>query len=53
MVLELIEQGLFFQSIQQDYYPQLFDQQLREGIQYAIAIVKEADSYVVEELARE
>lgn len=50
MVLELIEQGLSFRQIQQDYYPHLSDQQIKDCIRYANALIKAEDIYFAEEI---
>jgi len=49
MVLELIEEGLGFDEIIQDYYPKLKPEQIKACIEYANSLVKEEDIYFVEE----
>ena len=50
MVLELIEQGFSFQQIQRDYYPHLTDEQIKDCIRYATALIKNEDIYFAEEV---
>ncbi len=38
-VLELLNDGLSFKEIIQNYYPELGDEDIRAAIQYAIALV--------------
>ncbi|HFQ93683.1 MAG TPA: DUF433 domain-containing protein [Anaerolineae bacterium] len=42
-VLELLDEGLSFQEIRQDYYPDLSIEDIRACIQYAIALVAAED----------
>jgi uncharacterized protein (DUF433 family) len=42
-VLELVNEGLSFDEIIQDYYPDLTDKDVRACIQYAIALVAAED----------
>ena len=49
MVLELVEEGLVFDEIIRDYYPQLKPKQIKACIEYANSLVKEEDIYLVEE----
>ena len=51
MLLELLEQGLNFQQIIQDYYPQIDVEQIKACINYANALVKDEEIYYAEELA--
>ncbi len=48
-VLELLNEGLSFKEIIQNYYPELDDEDIRASIQYAIALVASEDI----QLARE
>ena len=48
-VLELLNEGLSFKEIIQNYYPELNDEDIRASIQYAIALVASEDI----QLARE
>ncbi len=45
-VLELIREGLSFQQIIQDYYPDLQVEDIRACIQYAIEVVTVEDLHV-------
>ena len=47
-VLELIGEGLSFQQIIQDYYPDLQVEDIRACIQYAIEVVTVEDIHVTE-----
>ena len=49
MVLELIEDGLTFQQIIQDYYPQLSELDIKACLEYARAVVEGEDIYFVDE----
>jgi uncharacterized protein (DUF433 family) len=49
MVLELIEDGLTFQQVTKDYYPQLTDEDIRACLQYARAVVEGEDIHFVDE----
>ena len=50
MILELLEEGLTFDEIIRDYYPQLKPEQIKACIEYANALVKEEDIYLVEDV---
>lgn len=45
-VLELLNEGLTFKEISQDYYPDLTDEDIRACIQYAIALVAAEDIHL-------
>ena len=45
-VLELLQQGLSFDEILHDYYPDLAVQDIRACIQYAIALVAAEDIHL-------
>jgi uncharacterized protein (DUF433 family) len=45
-VLELIREGLSFQQITQDYYPDLQAEDIRACIQYAIEVIAVEDLHV-------
>jgi uncharacterized protein (DUF433 family) len=45
-VLELLNEGLTFEGIRQDYYPDLTDEDIRACIQYAIALVAAEDIHL-------
>jgi uncharacterized protein (DUF433 family) len=45
-VLELIREGLSFQQITQDYYPDLQVEDIRACIQYAIEVITVEDLHV-------
>ncbi len=45
-VLELINDGLSFEQIRQDYYPELTDEDIRACVQYAIALVASEDIHL-------
>ena len=45
-VLELINEGLSFESIIRDYYPDLTTEDIRACIQYAIALVASEDIHL-------
>ncbi|MFQ5398697.1 MAG: DUF433 domain-containing protein [Anaerolineae bacterium] len=45
-VLELINEGLGFQEITQDYYPDLTVEDIQAAIQYAIALVASEDIHL-------
>jgi uncharacterized protein (DUF433 family) len=49
MILELIEDGLTFQQIIQDYYPQLSEQDIKACLEYARAVVEGEDIHFVDE----
>ncbi|KYC37796.1 antitoxin [Scytonema hofmannii PCC 7110] len=46
-VLELLNEGLSFNDIIQDYYPDLQIEDIRACLQYAIALVVAEDIYLV------
>ncbi len=45
-VLELLDAGLTFADIRQDYYPELTDDDIRACLQYAIALVASEDIHL-------
>ncbi len=45
-VLELLNEGLSFQEVIQDYYPELTVEDIRACIRYAIALVASEDIHV-------
>lgn len=45
-VLELLDEGLSFDEIIQDYYPDLTTEDIRACIQYAIALVAAEDIHL-------
>jgi len=45
-VLELLNEGLSFKEIIQNYYPELEDEDVRASIQYAIALVASEDIHL-------
>lgn len=47
MILELIEDGLTFQQIIDDYYPQLSEQDIKACVEYARAVVEGEDIHFV------
>ena len=49
MILELIEDGLTFQQIIDDYYPQLLEQDIKACLEYARAIVEGEDIHFIDE----
>lgn len=49
MILELIEDGLTFQQIIEDYYPQLSEQDIKACIEYVRALVEGEDIHFVDE----
>jgi uncharacterized protein (DUF433 family) len=49
MILELIEDGLAFQQIIDDYYPQLSEQDIKACLEYARAVVEGEDIHFVDE----
>ena len=49
MILELIEDGLTFQQIIQDYYPHLSEQDIKACLEYARAVVEGEDIHFVDE----
>jgi len=48
-VLELLNEGLSFKEIIQNYYPELDDEDIRASIQYAIALVASEDIHLARE----
>ena len=50
-VLELLNEGLSFKEITQNYYPELEDEDIRASIQYAIALVASEDIHLAREPA--
>lgn len=42
-VLELINQGLSFEAIRADYYPDLSDEDIKACVDYAIALISAED----------
>ena len=48
-VLELLNEGLSFKEIIQNYYPELNDEDIRASIQYAIALVASEDIHLTRE----
>ena len=49
MILELIEDGLTFQQIINDYYPQLSEDDIKACLEYARAVVEGEDIHFVDE----
>ena len=47
MILELIEDGLTFQQIIDDYYPQLSELDIKACLKYARAVVESEDIHFV------
>ncbi len=45
-VLELINEGLSFEEIMRDYYPDLTVEDIRACVQYAIALVSSEDIHL-------
>jgi uncharacterized protein (DUF433 family) len=45
-VLELLDEGLSFDEIIQDYYPDLTQEDIRACVQYAIALVAAEDIHL-------
>ena len=48
-VLELLNEGLSFKEIIQNYYPELDGEDIRASIQYAIALVAAEDIHLARE----
>ena len=48
-VLELLNEGLSFKEIIQNYYPELDDEDIRASMQYAIALVASEDIHLARE----
>ena len=49
MILELLEQGLSFEKITTDFYPQITDDQIKACIKFANSLVKNEDIFFAEE----
>ena len=49
MVLELLEEGLTFDEIIQDYYPQITRQDIQACLEYAKVIVNGEEIYFIED----
>jgi uncharacterized protein (DUF433 family) len=49
MILELIEDGLTFQQIIDDYYSQLSEQDIKACLEYARAVVEGEDIHFIDE----
>jgi uncharacterized protein (DUF433 family) len=49
MILELVEDGLTFQQIIDDYYPQLSAQDIKACVEYARAVVEGEDIHFIDE----
>jgi len=49
MVLELLEDGLSFDQVRQDFYPQLTIEDIRACLQYARAVVEGEDIHFVDD----
>jgi len=49
MVLELLEDGITFQQVVEDYYPQLTADDIKACLQYARALVDGEDIHFLEE----
>ena len=49
MILELIEDGLGFQKVIEDYYPQLSEQDIKACLEYARAVVEGEDIHFIDE----
>ena len=45
MILELLEQGLSFEKITTDFYPQITDDQIKACIKFANSLVKNEDIF--------
>jgi len=50
-VLELLNEGLSFKEIIENYYPELHDEDIRAAIQYAIALVTSEEIHLARETA--
>jgi uncharacterized protein (DUF433 family) len=50
MVLELLEDGLTFDKITHDYYPQLTREDVAACVEYARALVEQEEVHFAEEL---
>lgn len=48
-VLELLNEGLSFKEIIQNYYPELQNEDIRAAIQYAIALVASEEIHLARE----
>jgi len=49
MILEMIEDGLTFQQVIDDYYPQLSEQDIKACLEYARAVVEGEDIHFIDE----
>ena len=49
MILEMIEDGLTFQQIIEDYYPELSEDDIKACLEYARAVVEGEDIHFVDE----
>jgi uncharacterized protein (DUF433 family) len=49
MILELIEDGLTFQQITDDYYPQISEQDIKACLEYARAVIDGEDIHFVDD----
>jgi len=49
MILELIEDGLTFQQVIDNYYPQLSEQDIKACLEYARAVVEGEDIHFIDE----
>jgi uncharacterized protein (DUF433 family) len=49
MILELLEDGITFQQVIKDYYPQLTADDIKACLQYARAMVEGEDIHFLEE----
>lgn len=49
MILELIEDGLTFEHVIKDYYPQLTEQDINACLEYARAVIDGEDIHFVDE----
>lgn len=49
MVLDLLEDGLTFEEIIQDYYPHITTEDIKACLEYAKAVVEGEEIYFVEE----
>jgi len=50
-LLELLNEGLSFKEIIENYYPELHDEDIRAAIQYAIALVAAEEIHLARETA--
>jgi uncharacterized protein (DUF433 family) len=49
MILELVEDGLTFQQIIGNYYPQLSEQDIKACLEYARAVIEGEDIHFIDE----